>query len=125
MKHKFNENLPHYVRKENFEKIKKNISKLHVFNGFVEDAFKEYGKFDYFNLSDIFEYMNPEIFKNVAANLSENANPEARFAYWNLMVPRYLSDILPHMYKFSKDLSENLTNEDKGFFYKSFIVDEI
>ena len=125
LKRKFDKNLPHYIRKENFEQVKKNINELQVFQGFAEEAFKKYGKFDYFNLSDIFEYMSPEVFKNVATDFYKNSNPKARFAYWNLMVPRNLENILPDKFEQEKELSENLSSKDKGFFYSCFQIDKV
>lgn len=122
MKGNFGEHLPHYARKENFELIKLNVDRLVVFNGLAEDAFKKYKGFNKFNLSNIFEYMNPELFKNVTNNFVENAQEGARFAYWNLMVPR-------RMHEFTLELSpqglltQDLRTFDKGFFYKGINID--
>jgi len=119
---KFSNSLPHYVREENFQKIKANIDNLHTFHGLAEDAFIEYGTFNKFNLSNIFEYMKPPSFEKVSEDLVKNGSPKARYAYWNLMVPRRMSaknENLAH----ENELSKTLTKKDKGFFYWQFILD--
>jgi S-adenosylmethionine-diacylglycerol 3-amino-3-carboxypropyl transferase len=43
---------------------------------------------DGFNLSDIFEYMSPEMFETVYGSILAAAAPGARLVYWNMMAPR-------------------------------------
>lgn len=119
----FGENLPHYAREENFNAIKSNLDKLVVFHGLAEDAFKEYDTFNKFNLSNIFEYMPKDVFANVVANLVEHGTPKARFAYWNLMVPRRMHEVHANLNKLGT-LAEELVPLDKGFFYMGINVDE-
>jgi S-adenosylmethionine-diacylglycerol 3-amino-3-carboxypropyl transferase len=114
--------LPHYMRRENFERIKKNSSKLILMKGYVEEAFKTYGSFDFFNLSNIFEYMSKEDFHKVRHILLTGCNSEARLAYWNLMVPRRLSENCEHLH-FDEKISRELSTKDKGFFYNNFLID--
>ena len=47
--------------------------------------------FDGYNLSDIFEYLDPETSAAVYGRLLDAARPGARFAYWNMLVPRRLA----------------------------------
>ncbi len=122
MKGNFGDVLPHYARPENFQVVKRNIHKLEVFQGLAEDAFKEYNGFNRFNLSNIFEYMTPELFSAVSTNLLENGAADSRYAYWNLMVPRVISKIDSSVV-LDKELYEKLGELDKGFFYSKFIVE--
>ena len=117
--------LPHYLKYENYVEIKKNIDKLHIKQGFAEDAISEFGKFKYMNLSNIFEYMNVALFSNTSKALVDGLEKNGRIAYWNLMVHRKLSDIMPDELTYLKDLSEHLTIRDKGFFYKHFYLDQV
>ena len=82
----------------------------------------EWGKFDCFNLSNIFEYMDAPTFKAVAEQMMSGANPGARFAYWNLMVPRNMADLYPTTVSYRPELSSELEQKDRGFFYNKFIV---
>ncbi len=124
----FGEFLPHYLLPENVEIIKKNIEKIILFEGKVEDAIPIFGKFDAFNLSNIFEYMPENVFLDTAKALSKGAEHNAKFAYWNLMVPRVMSDIssdiLPQDFLYEKEISQKLNAVDKGFFYNKFIVEK-
>jgi len=116
--------LPHYLQPQNFEKIKSNIHKIKLLEGYAEDAFRQYGQFDYMNLSDIFEYMDQSLFEKVAQQLTDNTLPNGRLAYWNLMVPRRISEILPQKMAHQQTLSQTLSDKDKGFFYNQFVVEE-
>lgn len=120
---RFGSQLPHYARKENFNVIKSRLNRLQLFEGLAEDVHSENGPFDRFNLSNIFEYMNPELFKKVSEALVDMGKPGSRYAYWNLMVPRLMSDAVSGLH-FHEMLSIELTDTDNGFFYKQVCVDE-
>ena len=119
----FGKYLPHYVRKENFDSIKSNIDNLVIKEGYVQQASDYYGQFDCMNLSNIFEYMNENAFASVSDELIRALNTNGTLAYWNLMVPRRISKIYPGKVLYKKQLSEELTVMDKGFFYNCFIVE--
>jgi len=119
---KFQTHLPHYARQENYEKIKSNVNRLTVFKGLAEDTFEAYSGFNKFNLSNIFEYMTPELFQSVAENLVENGKSGSRYVYWNLMVPRRMGDIISQLEN-DKALTQQLTEKDKCFFYANVNVD--
>ncbi len=118
--------LPHYLKKENFEIIRRNLGALELFLGTPEDAAKHYSeKFDFFNLSDIFEYMDIPLVKIVAGQLLSLAAPGARMAYYNMMVERRLSEYFPERLTELSELSEKLFRENRAFFYCRYLVDEV
>ena len=121
----FGELLPHYLQKENYAMIRRNMHQLHLKEGFAQDSIAEFGKFNCMNLSDIFEYMDQNLFRETAKKLIEGANENAKFAYWNLMVPRKMSQVFPQHLEYCKTDSEALTAVDKGFFYKEFILERL
>ena len=118
----FGETLPDYVQVAHYEQVKSRLDRLQLHHGFAEAAIEKWGNFDCFNLSNIFEYMDEPTFKLVSAQLLAGANPGARFAYWNLMVPRNMVNLFPD------SLSDDGTTAtldralDRGFFYNKFIV---
>lgn len=114
----FGNKLPHYARPENYSKIKKNLDRLVTFHGLAEDVFKQYPRFSKFNLSNIFEYMNEAVFADVAEHLVAHAEDNARFVYWNLMVERNMSQVLPELSS-DVELTADLIEKDLGFFYLS------
>ena len=116
--------LPHYLRPEIYIKVKENINKLVIKEGYAEEAIKEYGAFNYMNLSNIFEYMNNELFSQTANQLIEGLLPNGLMCYWNLMVPRRISAIFPEQMTFQKELSNTLSESDNGFFYSKCIIDQ-
>ena len=119
----FGEMLPFYAKPENFEIIKKNIDKMVLFKGKVEDALLFFDKFDCFNLSNIFEYMPDNVFLETAKKLSEMAENNASFAYWNLMVSRKMSQILPKNFQIDDTNCNLFRDTDKGFFYSQMILE--
>ena len=116
---KFQIALPHYARKENFEIIRQNVSKLVIFEGYASDAFKKYQGFNKFNLSNIFEYMNVETFTEVVKEMFEHGVEGAKYAYWNLMVPRNMNTAHPAL----KQVDIGSYN-DNGFFYSNFHLNQ-
>lgn len=121
----FGKLLPHYMQKENFEIIKQNIDCLIIKKGFAQQAIEYYGKFGAMNLSDIFEYMDNKIFAATAEALVKGTEKNGKLAYWNLMVPRRISETFPQKVQYEEELSLALTKRDKGFFYNQFIIDTI
>ncbi|TLV02919.1 DUF3419 family protein [Dyadobacter luticola] len=117
--------LPHYLQEENYKVIRQNIGSLHLKQGFAQDAMTDFGRFHAMNLSDIFEYMDEKLFKTTSETLIKGMEKGGKLAYWNLMVPRRISAILPGKVEFCRDISENLSRIDKGFFYNQFILNRV
>lgn len=118
----FGRTLPHYLRRENYEIIRSRIDRLQIVKGSIEEVART-DRFNCFNLSNIFEYLPKDVFLRASEQLLEHAADNARFAYWNLMVPRRISGSFPGKAEYMKELSQSLTSSDKGFFYNQFIVD--
>lgn len=117
--------LPHYLQPENYEKVKSNLDKLEILEGYAEDAIKKYGCFNYMNLSNIFEYMDSGLFSKTAKQLIDATEPGGKLAYWNLMVPRRISSVFNEKAVYQESLSKQLSEVDKGFFYNQFIIDQV
>ena len=135
--------LPYFLRRENFENIKKNLHKLEIVQNSVEEYLDEIDfKINKFNLSDIFEYMSLENYRNLMKKIYDNADNNAILAYWNLIVERNSSKLdykenemkeniengknniwknFQRMEEFDKKLHE----KDKTFFYNDFVVEKV
>ncbi|MCL9980380.1 MAG: BtaA family protein [Bacteroidia bacterium] len=118
----FGELLPHYLHPQNYEFIKARIHRISLFHGFAEDAISQYGHFHAMNLSNIFEYMNLSEFQDAALKLSSGLFPDGRMAYWNLMVTRRCSQVVPTLTEQS-DLMSELRPQDNGYFYNTIVID--
>ena len=119
----FKTDLPHYLRKENYQLIKQNLKTIVFKKALIENIKTEYGTMDYLNLSNIFEYMNKDYFSKATENIAELTGTGSKIAYWNLMVPRKLSSERKDLYTRDEQNSLLLTARDKGFFYQSFNID--
>ena len=117
------EALPLAWRAENYETIRARLDRLQPLQGDVGSAMSG-EKFDGFNLSDIFEYMDPELFQRVYGALLDGANAGARLVYWNMMAPRSLPPQFFARAKALTSLARKLGARDKAFFYSAFHVDE-
>lgn len=115
--------LPHYLRKENLERIKNNLDRIHLFKGYAHEA--PHGPFDALNLSDIFEYMNKDEFLECYGRLLGLSNKHARLAYWNMLVDRKPPLSYHPQAKRLDDDSDRLFRKDKAWFYQAFHIDEV
>ncbi len=120
----YGDSLPHALREENFEKIRANIDKLSIIPGTVESALTDQ-KYDAYNLSDIFEYMSDENTQNLLEKIHSQSSNGARIVYWNMLARRESDQSLRSKIKPLIELSEELFQQDKAFFYSRFIVEEV
>lgn len=112
------EALPVYLRKENYNTIKENINKIEIVTGSLLDI-KE--KFDYFNLSDIFEYMSEDDFYKNINHLDSISNKNSKIVYYNMQNKRYIKN---KKFILNKKLSEKIYKENQSYFYRDFLVYE-
>lgn len=118
--------LPLYLEEGRFEALRKGLYNLTIYGGSIEDAVDEFrgDGFDGFNLSDIFEYMDASLCAKIYAKLLDSARPGARFAYWNMLVPRRCPEGLWDKVEHLAELSRECFERDMAFFYSAFVVEE-
>ncbi len=119
----YNNMLPHYMIRENYQVIRERLHKLVLLRGYAEDAVKVHGPFDAMNLSNIFEYLSEDEFRSTAAKLVHGLSSGGLLLYWNLMVHRRISSDDKNV-EYLKELSSRLSSEDMGFFYDAFTADQ-
>jgi len=119
--------LPYALRAENFQAIRANLDRLEWRCQPLEEtlADEQTPRFDCFNLSDVFEYMSQESYADLLRRICERARPQARLAYWNMMVPRRRPESLAAQLRPLTDLAAALYRRDKAFFYRDFVVEEV
>ncbi len=116
----FKVNLPPYLREENFEAIRENLNCISLIHGTAEEAFIQQPGLDFFNLSNIFEYMDKMQFEKFESAIRPKINTGGVVSYWNLMVDRRFSDLdAKHYQRKIFDLTDN------GFFYKRFVSEQV
>ncbi|HEX9986011.1 MAG TPA: DUF3419 family protein [Thermoanaerobaculia bacterium] len=113
--------LPRYLRR--IDDVRRHLDKLTLVRGSVEEA--AHGKFDGYYLSDIFEYIDPELTAQIYGRLLDAANPRARFAYWNLLVPRRAPSRFASRITSLGEEARALFARDNAFFYSAFVLEEV
>lgn len=106
---------PIYLEKENFEIIKQRIDRIEIKRISFDDAIVNQ-KFDYMNLSDIFEYMDCSVMDGYSVSISNALNPNGRVIFWNMANKRELGEPF-------KLITNDLTH-DRAIYYSGFYVYE-
>lgn len=119
--------LPHALRPENFDFIRRHVDRLDVRLASIEDYLADNAaeRIDKFNLSDIFEYMSEPNYHALLDVLVRHASPGARLAYWNMLVPRQRPSSMADRLVPLADLATRLHLRDNAFFYSRFVVEEV
>jgi S-adenosylmethionine-diacylglycerol 3-amino-3-carboxypropyl transferase len=117
--------LPMAWREEHFDAIRARLDRLDIRPGSLE-AFVSTGETAHgFNLSDIFEYMSPEVFTQVYGTVLGASAPGARIVYWNMMAPRRVPPECAARVETLSALEDRLKAQDMAFFYSDFVVEEV
>jgi S-adenosylmethionine-diacylglycerol 3-amino-3-carboxypropyl transferase len=114
--------LPRYLAPQHESAIRDRLDRLRLAEGPIEAAA---GRFDGFNLSDVFEYMSGAEHERCYAALLERARPGARLVYWNLLAPRARPPALADRARPLAPLAEALHARDRAWFYQRLEVDEV
>lgn len=114
-----NENIPEYLKPENFNSIKENIDK--VFQVSADSKYwleqQSENMFDAFALSNICELMDDKDTHKLFSEVIRTAKPGARIIFRNLMIPREVPEDLQPIIVKNDDLSKELQLADRSFVY--------
>lgn len=129
----FGDVLPFWLQKENYEAIKRNINRLTIERSSLEDFLTSYPvsarAIDCFNLSDIFEYMSEDSYRQALALIRTRCAKGARLAYWNMLVSRHAETGQNQGNSLGIRARENesrdLYRRNRTFFYTDFILEEV
>jgi S-adenosylmethionine-diacylglycerol 3-amino-3-carboxypropyl transferase len=120
-------NLPVYLQKENFEKIKNRIDRIEIVTGSCEDYFRGIpaDSISKFNYSNIFEWMEPAAFENLLKETIRVGTDGSILTYRNLLVKRSRPESLATWIKPQSELSKELHAADRSFIYRAYVVEKI
>lgn len=118
------EAVPMPWREEHYATIRDRLDRLDIRQGALEAFIDDGDKADGFNLSDIFEYMSPDVFTKVYGQILSAANPQARLVYWNMMAPRRVPAAFAAKVTPLTEKEGQLKAQDKAFFYSDFVIEE-
>jgi S-adenosylmethionine:diacylglycerol 3-amino-3-carboxypropyl transferase len=114
--------LPRYLERRHFECIRSRLPRLRLA---LLPADQAEGRFDGFNLSDIFEYMDPGEHQRCYLRLLERARPGSRLVYWNMLAPRAAPAAADGRVRPLAELAAELHARDRAFFYQRLQVEEV
>jgi len=109
--------VPEYLKKKNFETIKKNINKIELVCGDLRALPKQ--KYNFLYLSDIFEYMSEEEFEKNVKYISEILDKGARIMYWNMQNRRYIEK---DDFELLEKQSSDLYKQNNAWFYRDLLI---
>jgi len=121
----FGATLPRYLDRARFPALREAMDRITFVRGSAEEISSTHGPFDGFNLSDIFEYLDPPTCAAMYRTLLDASRPGARFAYWNMLVPRRRPDELAHRVRSLAERADALFSVDRAFFYSAFVLEEV
>lgn len=116
--------LPFYLRKSNYKRIRNNAGCISMHHMDISDIGNLGMKFNYYNLSDIFEYMDENTFNSIYGILLNNASQYARFVYWNMMVDRKLPEQYKAFVVQRKSIAHRYYLQNRAFFYRHLNVED-
>ncbi len=114
--------LPLYLRPEHRATIRERLDRVRMHHGPIEEVD---GPFDGFNLSDIFEYMDPGLHEACYSKLVARSWPGARLVYWNMLVPRMRPDSVAPRVRRLTEFADELHRRERAFFYSALHIDEV
>jgi S-adenosylmethionine-diacylglycerol 3-amino-3-carboxypropyl transferase len=123
----FEDNLPAYLEKENFETIRSRLSRIELVTSGCFEYFRTIpeGTISKFNFTNIFEWMSLEEFKDILAETIRVARDGAIITYRNHLVTRSRPESLADKIIPVEGLSSALHERDRSFIYKAYIVEQI
>ncbi len=116
------DHLPRYLQPQHLLSIRSRIDRIKLVHGSATDA---QGPFDAFNLSDIFEYMGDDAFALSYEKILNLAAPNARIAYWNMLVERKCPIQCQSRIAPLEETASSLHSQDRAWFYQKFILEEV
>lgn len=119
--------LPYALRPENFDRIRQNLDSLEWQCASVEEVISALpdGVLHCCNLSNIFDYVSPESYKQMLDEIIRVAAPGCRLVYWNFVPERHCPPALPGRLRRRRDLALRLHRKDKAVFFRDLVIEEV
>lgn len=111
-----------YLGESNFNFLKGNMERILLVCGSLDYYLKSSNprSFSKLNLSDVFEYMSDDNFKQTLQNILRVCRVGAKLAHWTLLVHRDIPEELAGQIKPCTSISEKLFSTNRTFFYGTF-----
>lgn len=118
-KYQNTDEVPAYLKKENFEIIKSRLDRIKLFTSDAQSWIDSMPSksIDCFALSNICELMSEKDTQRLFDGVSRTAKEGARVSFRNLMIPREVPDSLKTRVVKDEELSKKLYESDRSFVY--------
>jgi S-adenosylmethionine-diacylglycerol 3-amino-3-carboxypropyl transferase len=117
--------LPRYLEPKRYAVVRNGCERITLVRGGVDAAAASHGPFDRFNLSDLFEYLDPSTTEAVYRKILDASRPGSRIAYWNMLAPRRRPESLAGRVRSLDGEAAELHARDLAFFYSAFVLEEV
>ncbi len=123
----YKDNLPVYLKRENYDIIRKRADRINIITSGCLDYFRilETGTISRFNFTNIFEWMAPDEFSTLLKETIRVARNGAIITYRNHLVTRKRPESLADQIYPDEKLSAELNGRDLSFIYKAYVVEQI
>jgi S-adenosylmethionine-diacylglycerol 3-amino-3-carboxypropyl transferase len=123
----FKNNLPPYLKEENYDFIRKRVDRIEmVTSGCLEYLRSLPGNtISKFNFTNIFEWMSMDEFSILLLETLRNAKDGAVITYRNHLVKRSRPEMFADQIIPDTKLSLELLKRDRSFIYKAYVVERI
>ena len=117
---------PAYLQPAHYPTLQARASRVQLVTQDLEGYLRRCpaGQYDKGNFSDLFEYLSPANARRLFRALARALRPGGRLAYWNLLVARQGSALVPSHLRYRPE-SAALYAQDRSWFYGDFRVEEV
>lgn len=118
--------MPPYLQERNFETIRRRIDRVMIVTEEMETflARQRSQTFSKFNLSNIFDWIDDDVFVNLLHEIARVSSPDARLCYYNLLHRRVVPDSLA-AFRRQSDQALDLLNQNRAMGYTNFELYEV
>jgi S-adenosylmethionine-diacylglycerol 3-amino-3-carboxypropyl transferase len=116
--------MPPYLLAENFDRLRRVVERIEPVQAEIETVLDRATprSFDAFHLSNVFEWVSPDVFERMLRKIHRAARPGARLCYRNLLVRRCHPRALDGLFHPEDRLAARLLWTDRSFVYAHFEV---
>lgn len=116
--------MPPYLLEENFGALRASLDRITIVRAELADFLRTQPEesIDAFHLSNVFEWLAPDLFRRTLLEIHRVARPGARLCYRNLLVRRRHPADLDPFFEADDGLAARLLFEDRSFVYSGFEV---
>lgn len=121
----FGNKLPFYIREENYDRVKKNLSRLKLVSSEVTDYLTTDNDFSIIHLGESIEPMEVEEFGHFATKLNVLLKSGTTVTHWNILSNHSFAHHNSNAFSANNELAQQIMKQDKCFFHTRFNIEKI